>query len=93
MSATSPDAPDDRYARTLLEMLESDRRRLRDDPGHAHVVLWLAEEVRDAASRLTLPREQSRTLALAAAQARRAALDARRQERLSARTSGKVRAA
>jgi hypothetical protein len=86
-------APDDHYAARILEMLESDRRRLREDPGHAHVVLWMAEEVRDAAGRLKLPREQSRSMSLAAAQARQAALETRRRERESSRQSGKVRAA
>jgi hypothetical protein len=86
-------APDPEYAETLLSMLENDRRRLHEEPSHAHIVLWMVEEVRDAASRLRIDRDQSKAMMLAASKARRAALDCRRQLRQSGQSSGKVRAA
>ncbi len=86
-------APDPEYAGTLLSMLEDDRRRLREDPAHAHVVLWMVEEVRDAAGRLKIDREQSKSMLVEAARARRAALDCRRQLREHRRSGGEIRAA
>lgn len=81
--------PDARYAQQLLDILSTDRERLRSQPTHAAVVLWMVEEVRAAASRLTLDRGVAQSMLLEAAHARRDALDTRRR----AREKGRRRAA
>lgn len=73
--------PDDRYAQQLLDILANDRCRMQQDPSHAPVVLWMVEELRAAAARLTLDRPTSQSMLTAAAEALRDATETRRRQR------------
>ena len=77
--------PDIQYAQQLLDILNDDRRRMQQDPTHAPVVLWMVEELRAAASRLTLDRPTSQSMLTAAAEAYRDATETRRRQRRSKR--------
>lgn len=46
---------DEAYARTLLTILQRDQARLDNDLEWASVVIWVAEDVRREAGRLSIP--------------------------------------
>ncbi len=72
-------ASDAQYAQCLMNMLQSDRDRLKNEPAHVAVVLWMVEELRHAAETLKLEREISKAMLAEAATARSDALTVRRQ--------------
>lgn len=75
---------DDRYAELLLTLGQADAARSiahEERPSLAAVALWMAEEIREQADRLRIPRETALRMRATARRIRDQVTDARRKRR------------